>query len=318
MSELIQLFTENQRASMFAGGLGLSLALIVWAILTQLEERDSVRKTLRQLDDYEVENVRDQELLIPLKDRLVGPVVDMLSRFGGRLNPPDYVESVRRKHTQAGISSPDAVERFLALRLLGFVFIPVFLVVMLVFNPLHVSGFVKWGLIGLGVFVGATGPASTLKKKIDERQTAIQRALPDILDLLVISVEAGLGFEQALDRVIASVPGELSDEFARVLGETRAGANRADALRSMDARCDTAEVRSFVLAMIQADTFGVSIGRVLRSQADEMRIKRRQRAQESAQKAPVKMMLPMVFCIFPALFVVVLGPAMINIVKNFG
>ncbi len=318
MSELIQLFTENQRASMFAGGLGLSLALIVWAILTQLEERDSVRKTLRQLDDYEVENVRDQELLIPLKDRLVGPVVDMLSRFGGRLNPPDYVESVRRKHTQAGISSPDAVERFLALRLLGFVFIPVFLVVMLVFNPLNVSGFVKWGLIGLGVFVGATGPASTLKKKIDERQTAIQRALPDILDLLVISVEAGLGFEQALDRVIASVPGELSDEFARVLGETRAGANRADALRSMDARCDTAEVRSFVLAMIQADTFGVSIGRVLRSQADEMRIKRRQRAQESAQKAPVKMMLPMVFCIFPALFVVVLGPAMINIVKNFG
>ena len=318
MSELITLFTENQRATMFAGGLGLSLALIVWAILTQLEERDSVRKTLRQLDDYEVENVRDQELLIPLKDRLVGPVVEMLSRFGGRLNPPDYVESVRRKHTQAGISSPDAVERFLALRLMGFVFIPVFLVVMLVFNPLNVSGFVKWGLIGLGVFVGATGPASTLKKKIDERQTAIQRALPDILDLLVISVEAGLGFEQALDRVIASVPGELSDEFARVLGETRAGANRADALRSMDARCDTAEVRSFVLAMIQADTFGVSIGRVLRSQADEMRIKRRQRAQESAQKAPVKMMLPMVFCIYPALFVVVLGPAMINIVKNFG
>jgi tight adherence protein C len=318
MSDLIELFTDNERATMFAGGIGLSLALIVWAILTQLEERDAVRKTLRQLDDYEVENVRDHELLIPLKDRLVGPVVDMLSRFGGRLNPPDYVESIRRKHTQAGISSPDAVERFLALRLLGFVFIPVFLIVMLVFNPLNVSGMVKWGLIGLGVFVGATGPASTLKKKIDERQTAIQRALPDILDLLVISVEAGLGFEQALDRVIASVPGELSDEFARVLGETRAGANRADALRSMDARCDTAEVRSFVLAMIQADTFGVSIGRVLRSQADEMRIKRRQRAQESAQKAPVKMMLPMVFCIFPALFVVVLGPAMINIVKNFG
>jgi len=318
MSDLIQLFSENQRATLFAGGIGLSLALIVWAILTQLEERDAVRKTLRQLDDYEVENVRDQELLVPLKDRIVAPFVDMLSRFGGRLNPPDYVESIRQKHTQAGISSPDAVERFLALRLLGFVFVPVFLVVMLVFNPLGVSGMVKWGLIGLGVFVGATGPASTLKKKIDARQTAIQRALPDILDLLVISVEAGLGFEQALDRVIASVPGELSDEFARVLGETRAGANRADALRSMDARCDTPEVRSFVLAMIQADTFGVSIGRVLRSQADEMRIKRRQRAQESAQKAPVKMMLPMVFCIFPALFVVVLGPAMINIVKNFG
>lgn len=317
MSDLIKLFTDNQTATLFAAGIGVSLALIVWAVLSQLDERESVRETLRQLDDYEVENVRDQELLAPLKERLFAPFVGILSRFGGRLNPPEYVESVRKKHIQAGISSPDAVERFLALRIIGFVFIPIFLVVMFVFNPLGVGGFVKWGLIGLGVFIGATGPASTLNKKIKTRQTAIQRALPDILDLLVISVEAGLGFEQALDRVIASVPGELSDEFARVLGETRAGANRADALRSMDARCDTPEVRSFVLSMIQADTFGVSIGRVLRSQADEMRIKRRQRAQESAQKAPVKMMLPMVFCIFPSLFVVVLGPAMINIIENF-
>jgi tight adherence protein C len=173
---------------------------------------------------------------------------------------------------------------------------------------------ITFALVAMMLFLG---PDAILNRRVSERQYTIRIGLPDVLDLLVISVEAGLGFEQALDKTIVAVPGPLSDEFMRMLGETRAGSGRAEAMRAMEQRIDIPEVKSFVLAIIQADTFGISIGRVLRGQAEELRIRRRQKAQEMAQKAPVKMLIPMVFCIFPALFAVVLGPALINISKNF-
>ena len=309
---------ESLPPEAFIFGLVSAFGLGVFVLLSQIDERNTARDSLRQLDDYQIESQRDQDLLAPLAQRLLGPVVAVFSRFGGRFNPPDYVESVRQRHVQAGIFSPEKVERFLATRILCFILIPFWLLFAFVVNPLGLGGLPQLVLVGVGTAGLAIGPNSRLNSKVDARQKSIQRQLPDVLDLLVISVEAGLGFEQAVDRVISSVPGELSDEFARVMGETAAGSTRADALRGLQERVDIAEVRSFVLAMIQADRFGVSIGRVLRAQADEMRIKRRQMAQEKAQKAPVKMLIPMVFCVFPAIFVVILGPALISIVETLG
>ncbi len=296
--------------------IAVAVGLVIYTILSQLDERQMVRSSLRQLDGYEIENQRDQQMLNPLKDRALAPLLEGLSGMGRRLTPIGYVEKVRLKFVYMGNPNPQAVDRFLAIRVVTVVAAALSFLLIFVagLGPFEGKLRIAFGaLIIVGLIIG---PDSVINRKVEDRQRDIQRKLPDILDLLTISVEAGLGFEQALDRVIAAVPGALTDEFSRMLGETRAGAARADAMRSMDERCNVPELRAFVLAIIQADTFGVSIGRVLRGQAEEMRIKRRQLAQERAQKAPVKMLIPMVFCIFPALFLVVLGPAMISIMKT--
>ena len=294
----------------------LAICLAVYALVGSAEEKATIRESLRQLGGYEIENQRDRELLNPLRERAFVPVVSWFTDVGRRLTPQGYVDGVRRKMTLAGTFSPDALDRFLAMRVVSLALIPVWFIVSFLLLSSLGSGS-KLAIFALLTLGSILGPDAILNRRVAERQHEIQVRLPDILDLLTISVEAGLGFEQALDRTVAAVPGPLSDEFARMLGEVRAGASRSDAMRAMDERIDVPEVRSFVLAILQADTFGVSIGRVLRAQADEMRIKRRQLAQEQALKAPVKMLFPMVFCIFPALFVVVIGPAVINISKNF-
>ena len=296
-------------------GVGLAIGMVLFCILSQAEDKATVRASLRQLDDYEIESVRERELLVPLRERAVAPLLGGLTRLGKRFTPQGYLDQVKAKLVSAGRGDQDSVDRFLAIRVVTAVLAPIAAYLAFVYSP--VGGL---GRLMLTVVVGAVfliGPDSILDRKVQDRQYEIRRKLPDVMDLLVISVEAGLGFEQALDRTVASVPGPLTEEFSRMLGEVRAGSTRADALRAMDVRTDVPEIRSFVLAILQADTFGVSIGRVLRAQADEMRIKRRQLAQERAAKAPVKMLVPMVFCIFPALFVVVLGPAAMNIADAF-
>lgn len=298
--------------------IGVAVGGAFFYVATRLEDRQVVRNSLRQLDGYEVENQRDAELLAPLKDRALVPFLQGLTSLGRRLTPMGYIEKVRQKFVYTGDSTADAVDRFLAVRAVTAIAAVAVFLCFFVLGITPFEGMANTAVGALLVLVLAVGPDAKLNRRIEARQHEIQLQLPDVLDLLTISVEAGLGFEQAVDRVIVSVPGAISDEFSRMLGEVRAGASRADAMRAMDERCNVAELRSFVLAILQADTFGVSIGRVLRAQSEEMRIKRRQLAQEKAQKAPIKMLIPMVFCIFPALFVVVLGPAALNIKEAFG
>ena len=293
--------------------LAASIGLVIWAVLSQAEEKATVRASLRQLEGYQVENVRDQELLKPVSERALAPILATLTGLGRRFTPVGYVDQVKRKHAALGMAGSETVDRFLAVRVVSVALIPVMFI--LFFFVLKPPGMLKVGGFLLVSVLLVLGPDATLNRKVEERKLSIRIALPDVLDLLVISVEAGLGFEQALDRTCTAVPGALSDEFRRMLHEIRIGSTRADALRAMADRSNVTELRGFILAMLQADTFGVSISRLLRSQADEMRIKRRLFAQEKAQKAPVKMLFPLVFCIFPSIFVVILGPAMINISK---
>jgi tight adherence protein C len=295
--------------------MGVAVGLVLYALLAQADEKATVRASLRQLEDYEVESVREKELLAPIRERAIAPVLSGLTSLGKRFTPVGYLDTVRKNLVSAGMGDQESFDRFLAIRVVTVVLAPIAAYFVFVNAPL--DGLGRLVLTGLAAMVLVLGPDAILNRRKEERQYHIRSKLPDVMDLLVISVEAGLGFEQALDRTVAAVPGPLTEEFSRMLGEVRAGASRADALRALDERTNVPEIRSFVLAILQADTFGVSIGRVLRAQADEMRIKRRQLAQERAQKAPVKMLIPMVFCIFPALFVVVLGPAALNIVDTF-
>ena len=296
---------------LFAG-----IGLAVYTLFVHFEERNTVRASLRQIEGYDViTNIREKQLLDSARDRIAAPIVSGLIGLAKRYTPVGYVEKTKKKLIISGRYDPIDHDRFLAVRVATIAAIPVVLFVFWFVIDLH--GRTRLLVAALTVLFLVLGPDATLNRRVQERQEKIRRALPDILDLLTISVEAGLGFEQALDRTVKAVPGPLSDEFVRMLNEVRAGSTRAAAMRAIDDRTDVLEVRSFILAILQADTFGVSIGRILRAQADEMRVKRKQLAQERAQKAPVKMLLPMVFCVFPALFVVVLGPAVINIFHSF-
>jgi tight adherence protein C len=165
-------------------------------------------------------------------------------------------------------------------------------------------------------FVGYYLPEWILRSRSGKRQKSIQRALPDALDLMSITVEAGLGFDAALERVSREMGGPLGEELYRVVQEMRLGKGRGEALRDLASRTTVEELKSFVLAMVQAEIFGISVSKVLHVQARELRTKRRQRAEEAAQKLPVKIVFPLILCIFPALLTILLGPAAISIYEN--
>lgn len=247
--------------------------------------------------------------------RVLKPTVKHWSTALGQRSPTAALDRVRTKLAQAGNPSGLGPVEFIGLRYLLSVGVGAGAFVLLFVSQ---SG-VTFSLL-IGGVVGAFGfilPNIWLDRKVKARRKEITKSLPDAIDLLTISVESGLGFDPAMQRVAEKWDNALTREFARVLSEMRIGKTKREALREMALRADEDGLSTFVSSVIQADTLGVPITQVLRIQSEAMRVRRRQRAEELAQKAPLKMLFPMVFLIFPALYVVILGPAVPQIIEAF-
>lgn len=256
-----------------------------------------------------------RDLDASFSDRVLFPLLARAQHMGRRLTPEDASERIREKLEKAGNPFGWTVERVMAGKVVGFASA---LVVSLVLALLLGLSFIP--MLAFVVFASLAGymaPNMYLYQQTYERSEQLARALPDAIDLLTISVESGLGFDAACAQVARNTDGPLADEFARMLQEMQIGRGRSAALRSMADRTNLADLRSFVSAMVQADAFGIPVGQVLRVQSSEIRVKRRQWAEEKAQQVPVKILVPLIFCILPCLFIVVLGPAGIAIMDNF-
>ena len=256
----------------------------------------------------------NKELDKPFAERVLEPLQAKAVGVGRRISGADTAERIRRKLDLAGNPAGWTVDRVLSGKVVGAV---VGLVGGVAFSLMLSSPLWKVIVI-VGVTVaGFFAPNLYLYQKAHERAERLQRDLPDAIDLLTISVESGLGFDAAVQQVARNTEGPLAEEFSRVLREMQIGQGRADALRAMGERTSVNDVRTFVGAMVQADAFGIPIAQVLRVQSAEMRVKRRQRAEERAQQVPVKITVPLIFCILPTLFIAVMGPAVISIMDSF-
>jgi tight adherence protein C len=261
-------------------------------------------------------NVRHEQLKTSALERLIFPFAGKVISSITRLTPLDLYARTNRLIELAGNPPAMTAERIVAFKI---VFGIVGLVVGILVAPfLPFKGFVASVMTaGLFALAGYTFPSAGLASRASKRQKQIRKALPDTMDLLTISVEAGLGFDAALAQVVKNVPGPLSEEIARMLQEMQIGVSRTEALRHVNDRTEVPELDGFVLSMIQADKYGVGVAKVLRAQSTELRQKRRQRAEEVAQKVPLKLLFPMIFMVLPALFIVILGPGAIKVYENF-
>jgi tight adherence protein C len=260
-------------------------------------------------------DLRQVELQQPFLQRVLIPFVSGLGSVARRITPADMRRRIARKLVLAGSPAGWDAEKVAALKVFGTIGGGVLGLALAILAGL--SPTLRLGAAAFGAAFGYLLPGAGLGQRVIERQEAIRRALPDTIDLLTISVEAGLGFDAALSQVRTNVPGPLSQEIGRMLQEMRIGVSRAESFRHLSERTDVDELNGFTLAMIQADRFGVSIAGVLRAQAKEMRTKRRQIAEERAQRLPINLLFPLIFCILPAMFVVILGPGVIRFLESF-
>ncbi|GAB4508864.1 MAG: type II secretion system F family protein [Anaerolineae bacterium] len=289
---------------------------LVYVGLREDNGRDPLQDRLAEYGDRETPtSLEEIELSLSIRDRVFVPMMKSLANTVTKFTPQKQLESARKKIELAGLNTDPTI--FFLQRI-------VFLVVFGVAGAL--IGFVVMkeptttalGYTIAGATLGFQFPVISINGKIKKRQKNILKALPDALDLLVICVEAGLGFDMAMGKIYEKWDDDLALAFGRVLREIQLGKLRREALKDMSDRMDVPDVNAFTAAVIQAEQLGVSMAKILRVQADQMRTKRRQRAQEKAQQAPVKMMIPMVLLIFPSIWVVLLGPAILKVMAASG
>ncbi len=281
---------------------------------TREDDSDPLQDRLAEIGDRTLpQSLEEIELSLPFQDRVLRPIFRKLAEIIVRFTPERQIADAQRQLELAGYPNNLDAASFLGLRLVAAVLFTVLAVlVFVVVAPqpnqiLYVLG---------GALIGYFLPALWLKGQISRRQDMITKKLPDALDLLTICVEAGLGFDSAMAKVYEKWDDPLARAFGRVLQEISLGKLRREALRDMATSMDVPDVTSFVAAIVQAEQLGVSMARILRVQSDQMRVKRRQRAQEKAQQAPVKMMFPLVLLIFPSIWIVLLGPSLIILLET--
>lgn len=294
------------------GAVLVGVAIIV--IVVALGSRKPGESLSARLAEYSMREtpatLEEIELSMPFSERILAPMIRRTSGFMVRFTPARTLESTRHKLDLAGNPNNWTPSEFFGVRAVACVALGG--LIFLVLSLANVDFLPRIGFTALFAVLGFMLPALWLGSKIRSRKNSVIKSLPDALDLLTICVEAGLGFDQAMQKVAEKWDDELSRAFGRVLHEIRLGKTRREALRELSNRLDVSDVTSFVAAVIQAEQLGVSIAKVLRIQSDQMRVRRRQRAEEKAHQAPVKMLFPMVFLIFPAIWVVLLGPALLQ------
>jgi tight adherence protein C len=278
---------------------------------------DPVQARLTQLGSMQAKNLEELELQQPFMERTLRPLANRLSGRISSMASSSFSEKTEKRLALAGNPGELRVADWLGIKAIGAIIGAIlFFVLFAVVGVLGFPFFIGAVLSVVGALFGWTAPEFWLGGRVKKRQKAILLMIPDALDLLTISVRAGLGFDAALAKVVEKLAGPLSDEFRRALAEVRVGKARRDALRDIVARTEVVPLTNFIGAIIQAEQLGVSISKVLQVQSEQLRIERRQRAEEQAAKAPIKMLFPLVGCIFPSLFIVILGPAIILIVQN--
>jgi tight adherence protein C len=288
--------------------------LLIFMALAGGSPVDPVQARLTQLGTMQAKNLEELELQQPFIERTLRPLAARMSGRVSAMTSSSFSEKTGKRLALAGNPGDLGISDWLGIKGLGAVIGGILFFLIFTFLMSMGAAGVIFGVIG--VVIGYIAPEFWLGRKVKARQKAILLMIPDTLDLLTISVRAGLGFDAALGRVVDKLKGPLSDEFRRALAEVRVGKARREALRDIVPRTEVTPLTNFIGAIIQAEQLGVSISKVLQVQSEQLRIERRQRAEEQAAKAPIKMLFPLVGCIFPSLFIVILGPAIILIITN--